>query len=163
MNPFYSRQNIASETAGSIRSELIASKVLLPIAAAWNILGGTMALLDPARHLSRMYYQAFQLSEPFAEFFFRCTWINVIAWGVGYLLAAFIPTARTPILAAGGIGKIAYFLACAALFRSGVGKPAILATGVCDVLFAAAFAWILLGRRASRQITAGGSLTKVVP
>ena len=117
---------------------------VLVLAAAWNILGGMSALLDPLKHASQMYHSAFDLHAPTMLFFFRCTWINVIAWGVGYLVAAFAPSSRHSILAAGGIGKLAYFLACVCLFLSGAGKPMILIAGIFDLLFVVGFIWILM-------------------
>jgi hypothetical protein len=45
-----------------------------------------------------------------------------------------------------------YFLACAALVASGVGKPLVLAFGLGDLLMAALFGWALLSqRRRERQ------------
>jgi hypothetical protein len=118
------------------------AKRLLLLAAAWNILGGASALIDPATNLSQLYPGAPAVDHPVAVFFFRCTWINVIAWGLGYLIAAYVPASRQAILTAGGIGKIAYFAACLSLVANGA-KPAVAITGALDVVFAAGFAWIL--------------------
>jgi hypothetical protein len=124
-------------------------RILLLLAAAWNIVGGLSALLDPAQHFAQLYTAALALDDPLQAFFYRCTWINVIAWGLGYVLAAFLPPSRTAILAAGAAGKSAYFLACAALYASGIGKSGLLLAGVVDVLFALAFL-ALLWRRPQR-------------
>jgi len=121
------------------------------LAGAWNILGGAGALLDPAGHFAQMYHGALSLDEPLQAFFFRATWINVIAWGIGYVLAGRQLTA-SPILIAGGLGKLAYFGACVALFMSGKGRTLLLAAGVFDLLFAALFAYILWSRSNQERV-----------
>ena len=112
---------------------------LLLLAAAWNMLGGASALLEPARHLAQLYSSSLALDDPLQLFFYRCTWINVVGWGLAYLFAALRPAMSMPVLIAGAIGKSAYFAACAALFSSGVGNRLLLAAGAFDLLLAAAF------------------------
>jgi hypothetical protein len=116
---------------------------LLLIAAAWNLVGGAMPLFDPGHHFDQMYRGALTLDDPVQAFFFRLTWINVLAWGLGYLIAARSPGARGPILLAGAAGKAAWFAACVALFRAGTGTPVLLATGSADLIFAGMFLFIL--------------------
>ena len=70
-----------------------------------------------------------------------------MAWGFGYVLAGRLPSAQIPILAAGGLGKLAYFGTCAALFLSGKGSTLLLAAGVLDVIFAAFFAYVIWSRQ----------------
>src|SRR5262245_10809930 len=73
-------------TGGAVVSETWIRRALY-FAGAWNIIGGVTALADPARHFAQMYEGALSLGDPIQAFFFRATWINVIAWGVGYILA----------------------------------------------------------------------------
>ena len=121
---------------------------LLIVAAGWNVLGGSSALFDPTRHFAQLFTESLYLYDPLQAFFFRCTWINVIAWGAAYLLAALWPGARMAVLLAGGAGKVAYFGACIALYSHGAGKTMLLAAGVVDLALAALFAVALLsGRR----------------
>lgn len=115
----------------------------LYFAAAWNILGAASALADPARHFVQMYTGTLSMNDPLQAFFFRATWINVMAWGVAYLLGARVVKARSGILVAGGAGKLAYFAACVSLYQSGQGSALLLATGLLDVAFAALFAKIV--------------------
>lgn len=115
----------------------------LYLAGAWNILGGVSALADPGQHFAQLYKGALSLDDPIQAFFFRATWINVIAWGVGYILAGRHPAARGPVLIAGGAGKLAYFGACLALFLGGSGSNMLLATGMLDVIVAVFFAYVL--------------------
>ncbi len=122
----------------------------LYVACAWNIIGGASALANPDAHFAQFYTSALSLDNPLQAFFYRTTWINAIAWGVGYGLAGRFAGARVPVLAAGGGGKLAYCGACIGLFISGVGNTWLLATGIADVLFAALFAAILLRNRATR-------------
>jgi hypothetical protein len=136
-------QSLAANSSMALTSNRWTKRLLL-LAATWNIVGGIGALIDPAANLSQLYPGAPTLDHPVATFFFRCTWINVIAWGVGYLIAAHAPASRQAILTAGGLGKIAYFAGCLSLFANGA-KPAVAITGALDVLFAAGFAWILFG------------------
>ena len=120
---------------------------ILYVAAAWNVLGGVLALLDPAKHFAQAYTASLDLSQPLQLFFFRCVWINVIAWGVAYALAAIWPASRRGVLIAGGAGKLFYAAACVALVSSGVGKPVMFLPAVVDTLFAIAFAAIALKER----------------
>lgn len=122
----------------------------LYLAGAWNILGGASALADPAGHFAQLYTAALNLSDPLQAFFFRATWINVIAWGLGYVLAGRHPAGRGPVLLAGGAGKLAYFGACLALFLGGSGNTLLLASGILDVLFAGFFACVLWHQRTSQ-------------
>lgn len=130
------------------------SRRLLYFAGAWNILGGAGALADPTRHIARFYGAALSVDEPLPAFFFRGVWINVIAWGVGYVLAARFPAGRAPILLAGAAGKLAYFAACVSLFSSGVGNGWVLASGVLDAAFAAFFLYVLRLQRTVGPATA---------
>jgi hypothetical protein len=129
-------------------------KRLLLVSAAWNITGGVTSLADPANHFAQMYTAAPAVAnDVLLMYFYQCTWINVLAWGAAYGLAAFWPQSRAAVLAAGGAGKAVYFLACAALVASGVGKPVVLAFGLGDLLMAALFGWALLSLlRRERQL-----------
>jgi hypothetical protein len=120
------------------------SKRFLFFAAAWNLFGGATALLDPAQHFAQMYTSALSLDDPMQLYFYRCTWINVMAWGVGYALAAIYPHARLPLLAAGAAGKLFYCFACLALYATGAGRSVLAVTGLVDLLFAALFALVLV-------------------
>lgn len=119
----------------------------LLLAAAWNIIGGVLSLADPGHHFAQMYTVAPAADDALLMYFYRCTWINVLAWGCAYGLAAFWPLSRAAVLAAGAAGKAAYGLACAALVASGVGKPLVLGFGLGDGLMSALFAWALLSQR----------------
>jgi hypothetical protein len=123
-------------------------KRLLLVAAAWNITGAVTSLTDPANHFAQMYTVApAAANDALLMYFYQCTWINVLAWGGAYALAAFWPRSRPAVLAAGGVGKAVYFLACFALVASGVGKPLVLAFGLGDLLMAAFFGWALHSQR----------------
>ena len=119
----------------------------LYVSGAWNIIGGASALADPAGHFAQFYTTSLSLDDPLQAFFFRTTWINAIAWGIGYTMAGRYADARGPVLTAGGAGKLAYCAACVGLFVTGAGNRWLLATGIADVLFSALFAYILLQRR----------------
>ena len=123
-------------------------KGLLLAAAAWNVVGGASALLDPAAHFAQLFTGTLSLDDPIQLFFFRCVWINVIAWGLAYLIAALRPDTRLAVIAAGGLGKFTYFLACVSLFDAGLGKAALLAAALADLFFAALFAAALIQPRA---------------
>ena len=124
---------------------------LLVGAAAWNLTGGVTSLADPARHFAQMYTTTPNMGDALLMYFYQCTWINVIAWGVAYLLAALWPQTRLAVLAAGGAGKAVYFIACAALVASGVGRPAVLLAGLGDLLMAGLFGWALLSALARQR------------
>ena len=120
---------------------------ILWIAAAWNVLGGLSALIDPAKHFAQLYTSSLNLTDPLELFFYRCVWINILGWGIAYLLAARMPGARTPVLVGGGIGKAVYAAACFALYARGIGTGALAAAGVFDLLLAVLFALALILRR----------------
>ncbi len=121
-----------------------AKRWILIVAAAWNIFGGASALFAPTQHFAQSYTTALSLDQPLHLFFFCCVWINAIAWGLAYLIAAFVPSARLAVLAAGAAGKVFYALACFALVSSGVGKNVILVAGVADMLLAGLFVAVLV-------------------
>ena len=102
----------------------------LYLSGAWNIIGGASALAIPGAHFAQFYTTSLSLDDPLQAFFFRTTWINAIAWGVGYTMAGRFAEARVPVLAAGGGGKVAYCGACIGLFATGVGNTWLLATGI---------------------------------
>ena len=120
---------------------------VLYFAGLWNVTGGVNALADPSAHFAGLYNSSLALEDPIQAFFFRATWINVIAWGIGYVLAAHWSQARLPILIAGAAGKLAYFGACWALYSSGGGRTILFAVGMLDVVFAALFVYIVWSRR----------------
>ena len=111
----------------------------LALAAAWNIIGGVAALWNPGQHFALLYVSTLSLADPLQLFFYRCTWINVIAWGLAYALAAGMSESRRALLLAGAIGKSAYCVACIALFLSGGGTRMLLAAGAVDLLLALLF------------------------
>jgi len=111
----------------------------LLLAALWNGIGGATALLDPAQHFAQMYSSALALDDPLQLFFYRCTWINVIAWGLAYALAAALSESRRAVLMAGALGKSAYCAASVALYLGGAGNKLALAAGAVDLLLAAVF------------------------
>jgi hypothetical protein len=127
------------------------TKRMLLASAAWNIAGGVTSLADPINHFEQMYNVAPAANDALLMYFYQCTWINVLAWGLAYLLAAFWTRSRTAVLTAGGLGKAVYFLACMSLVASGVGKPLVLAFGLGDLLMAALFAWALLSQQRSAR------------
>lgn len=124
----------------------------LVFSGVWNILGGISALLNPAQHFQQLYTTTFNLDDPLQAFFYRGVWVNVAAWGVGYLAAARLPGARRPILIAGGLGKLAFAGAAVSLYLEGVGNGLLLGLGLMDLVFAALFALALL--RASAPVEA---------
>lgn len=127
-------------------------KRMLLLSAAWNITGGVTSLADPANHFAQMYTLApAAADDALLMYFYVCTWINVLAWGVAYGLAAFWPQSRAAVPAAGGAGKAAYFFACVGLVVCGVGKPLVLAFGLGDLLMAAFFALALVSQRRERK------------
>lgn len=132
-------------------------KRLLLASAAWNLTGGITSLADPANHFAQMYSVARPAEDVLLMYFYQCTWINVLAWGLAYLLAAFWPQSRRAVLAAGGIGKAAYFFACALLVSTGVGKPLVLAFGIGDLVMALLFGWALLSLLRSEPAVAAWS------
>jgi hypothetical protein len=113
------------------------------------------AIADPTRHFAQLYDSALSLDDPVQAFFFRVTWINVIAWGVGYILAGRHPGARGPVLIAGGAGKLAYFAVCVALLLSGHGRTMLLAAGIIDVVFAGFFGYVVWLERTGQRRVAG--------
>ncbi len=119
-------------------------------AAIWNIFGGVNALADPAMHFSQLYTGQLSLSDPLQLYFFRCVWINVIAWGLGYALAAFVRGPHTAILVAGGLGKLFYCAACFALFATGMGKGMLVFAGVVDLLLGGLFATMVIRQHGSK-------------
>lgn len=131
-----------------------AQRNLLIVAAAWNVLGGIGALLDPAQHFAQMYRGALDLSDPVQRAFFQTVWIAVIAWGLAYLAAAFRPEGRWPVLVAGGAGKLAYAGACFALYAQGAATAALAAVGFADLVFTLLFAAAAFGRPAAREVPA---------
>lgn len=118
---------------------------------AWNIAGGLSALADPSSHFAQMYGGSLSLSQPLEAFFFRATWINVIAWGIAYLVSARRAESRTAVLLAGAAGKLAYFAACMAVVQSGAGSGLLAATAAFDVVCAAFFLAIVRFSNAAPQ------------
>ncbi|MDM4765905.1 hypothetical protein [Pelomonas sp. SE-A7] len=136
-------------------------KRLLLVAAAWNITGGASSLLAPANHFEQMYSVAPAANDALLNYFYQCTWINVLAWGLAYLLAALWRPSRPAVLVAGGIGKAVYFLACVGLYLSGAGKPLVMVFGVGDLLMAALFGWALLSTRSEIDRSTAGLNAKL--
>ena len=135
-------------------SDTFQKRVLL-VAAAWNILGGVGALLDPSHHFAQMYRGSLQLDDPVQMFFFRTVWIAVMAWGLAYLAAALRRPARAVVQLTGSAGKIAYAAAATALVLEGAGAPALLLVALADAFFAALFiagAWSGFPARDRRQL-----------
>jgi len=123
---------------------------VLYVAGAWNIVGAISALLDPAAHFSQLYAAPLDLSDPVQTFFYRGAWVNAIAWGFAYVLAA-RSAARDPILIAGGAGKTAYCGLCVLTFAAGAGTAGLLLVGLLDLCFAALFAYDVWTRSRKRE------------
>ena len=121
------------------------------LAATLNVLGGVSALANPAGHFAQSHTSAPSLSDPLQAFYYRATWINVIAWGLGYFFAARLVGARTPVLLAGATGKVAYFAACLSLYASGRATGLLLGFGILDVMLAAFFVYVVWLEQSERQ------------
>ena len=130
-----------STSSGTTREAWI--RRLLFLIGVWNILGGVGALADPGGHIARMHQGTLAMSDPLVAFFYRTTWINVIAWGFGYVVASRLAGARAPILVAGALGKSAYAVACVTLYLQGRAVTAFLVTGLLDVAFAGFFLYVV--------------------
>ena len=120
------------------------AKRLLVISAIWSFVGAVTALLNPDQHFSLLYTTALSLDQPLPLFFYRCTWISVLGWGGTYLFAALMPASRKAVLIPGGIGKVAFFFACLAVYSTRVGKTPILFAGAVDLVLAGVFGLVLL-------------------
>ena len=112
------------------------------LAATLNVLGGVIALANPAGHFAQSHVGQLSLGDPLQAFYYRATWINVIAWGFGYFFAARLPGARRPVLLGGAAGKLVYFAACLSLYLSGRATNALLGFGILDVMFASFFVYV---------------------
>lgn len=123
----------------------------LYLAAILNVLGGVTALVNPAGHFAQSHTSAVPFTDPVQTFYYHATWINVIAWGLGYFLAARLVSARTPVLLAGAAGKLAYFAACLGLYLGGRATGMLLGFGILDVVFAAFFLYVVRLERSERQ------------
>lgn len=115
----------------------------LYFAAVCTIVTAASTLLGPANHIAQFYEHPFDLENPIVSFYFHLTWFMVLAWGIGYLLAARYEDARKPILSAGAFGKVGFFVLGLILFLQGHGKPMLVAAGVFDLLFAGGFLYVL--------------------
>ena len=122
----------------------------LYVAALLNVLGGVIALANPAGHFAQSHAGVVPFVDPVQTFYYQATWINVIAWGVGYFLAARVVNARTPVLLAGAAGKLAYFVAGLSLYLAGRATAVLLGFGILDVAFAAFFVYLVWLERSDR-------------
>jgi hypothetical protein len=123
----------------------------LYVAALLNVLGGLIALANPAGHFAQSHPSAVPFTDPVQTFYYQATWINVIAWGVGYFLAARVVNARTPVLLAGAGGKLAYFFAGLSLYLAGRATGVLLGFGILDLAFAAFFVYVVWLERSDRR------------
>jgi hypothetical protein len=118
-------------------------QLVLSLAAIWNLVCGIGGLVDPKSHFAQLYTAQLSLDDPLQAFFYQATWVNFIAWAIAYLLVTRDAAVRTPVLFAGGVGKIAYFGVALILYQSGVGTTMLLIAGVVDLVFAGLFMYIL--------------------
>jgi len=140
------------------------TKRLLLGSAVWNIGGALVSLADPAQHLAQMFSAPAPAGlDAVALFFYRCTWINVLAWGLAYGLAACWPHSRAAVLAAGGAGKALYCAASVGLVLSGVGRPLVLVFGLADLAMALLFFWALWALWAQEAPLRAGAQTRPGP
>jgi hypothetical protein len=117
-------------------------KPALYAVGAWTAFGGISALADPGGH-----WATFFGGPAPGPAIVAIAYAQLLAWGVGYALAAHEPAARGPMLAAGAVGKALYAAITIGAFASGAGTSALLATGIGDIAIAALFAWLVWGDR----------------
>lgn len=119
---------------------------------AWTALGGITALVDPGAHCALFFGGEGLVDSDAALLVFRIAYAQLVAWGVGYALAARCSAMQTPMLAAGAMGKSIYAAIVIVAFARGSGTTALLATGVGDLLIASFFV-VTLAQRAGAGTT----------
>ena len=98
----------------------------LYLSGAWNIIGGASALANPDAHFAQFYTTRLLLDDPLQAFFFRTTWINAIAWGMGYTMAGRFARARYRCSRPAGAAR-SHIVA-----RAWVSSPRVSATPGCS-------------------------------
>src|SRR5687767_6503123 len=101
---------------------------------AWTAFGGVSALVDPAAQAATFFTDASVVESGGGLLLLRLAYAQLLAWGVGYALAARFPAMLVPILGAGIVGKVSYAALTAIAYGTGSGTFALLLTGAGDLI-----------------------------
>jgi len=118
------------------------SRYFLPLflAACWNVVIGGLIGLNLKLISPWLFVQPHPLAAIFND---QAFWTLVVAFGIGYGVAAFYHHRCRLFLSVGGVLKIILFSAFAYLWAEGVITTLFLMAGVGDFLWALYFFWFL--------------------
>ncbi|MEP7272542.1 MAG: hypothetical protein ABI882_13645 [Acidobacteriota bacterium] len=108
-------------------------RALFGAAAAWNLIGAAVLLIQPESQLGRL-----GIADPRAIWLARSLASSAMAWGIGYLLIALNPPRFRQFIWLGAISKTLFALISLWGFLAGgmdIGTPAIV-DSILAVLFA---------------------------
>ena len=116
--------------------------LLFGAAAAWNLVGGAILLVNPEWQLTRL-----GIHDRQAIWAVRSLGSSAIAWGLGYLLIAIDSDRFHQFIWLGLISKTIFALVTAWGLAEGALKGSALVPGAIDLILALLFAERLLARR----------------
>jgi len=135
-----------------IQSRLRHFTVLLVCAAAWNIAGAALVLINLPEHIRLFFGPDAILDNRIAMINTVGFWGQVILFGIGYLIVAINPLKNHAVIALAIAGKIAVFFMWTWCWVQGYLTVVALFGGVGDLLFAGLLAWFLIHVRRDMQV-----------
>ena len=114
-------------------------RILFGIAAAWNLIGGFVLLINPESQLSRL-----AITDQRAIWIVRSLASSAIAWGLGYLLIAIDSVRFYQFIWLGLISKTLFALINIWGFADGAIRGTAVYPGAVDLVLALLFAERLL-------------------
>lgn len=115
-------------------------RLLLVIAALWNLAFGSLGMFMLPQHIELFYVTVTPAAELLAN---TWTWAAVFIIGAGYALAGIAHPRYRFFLTLGAIGKYAFFFFVLDLWISGVATPFAMVVGTGDLLWALYFTFFL--------------------
>ncbi len=125
------------------------ARSLFTVAAVWNLAAAAGALLTPELHRSLFFGSAVEELGSVARLNTQAFWVSVLLFGIGYGIVARDPDRNHGIVLLAALGKTYVFLAWFRYWLAGEVTGFALMGGIGDLVFAALFAWFLLGARRS--------------
>lgn len=117
-------------------------RLLFGVAAAWNLIGAAVLLMDPQSQLARL-----RIVDPQAKWLVRSLASSATAWGIGYLLIAIDSNRFRQFIWLGIISKTLFALMTFWAVREGVLTGTGALPGGVDLVLALLFAERLVRSR----------------
>ena len=119
------------------KKEITFIKVLLIVAAFWNLIGAIFGYFNTAYTFNGFF--ARELTDPLFYGIYQGAWGTTLVYFIGYSIVAYNPLKHTGIVIVGLIGKIGFAIALLKFYLAGLAGSVVFIVIIGDFIFSILF------------------------